>query len=55
MKILDKTLLSFTCDVYPDGHRQMADNDLKHTSKNALKFLEEMELTGGEPQLNRQT
>lgn len=40
IEILDKTLLPFVKDVYPDGHRLMADNDPKHTSKAAARFLE---------------
>ena len=39
--ILDQTLLPFVKSVYPDGHRFMADNDPKHTSKAALTFLED--------------
>ena len=41
MEILVKTLVPFIRDVYPDSHWLMADNDLKHTSKDALMFLEE--------------
>ena len=41
IQILDQTLLPFICDVYPDSHRFMADNDPKHASKAARKFLEE--------------
>ena len=40
-EILDQTLLPFLEEVYPDGHRLMADNDPKHTSKLAQKFLED--------------
>ena len=42
IEILDKTLLPFVKDVYPDGHRLMADNDPKHTctSKGAACFME---------------
>ena len=38
--ILNRTLLPFVRDVYPDGHRVMADNDPKHTSRAAQHFLE---------------
>lgn len=31
--ILQKTLLSFVHEVFPDGHRFMQDNDPKHNSK----------------------
>ena len=39
--ILDQTLIPFVKSVYPDGHRFMADNDPKHTSKAAQSFLVE--------------
>ena len=39
--IIDKTLRPFIEEVYPDGHRLMADNDPKHTSRAAKQFLEE--------------
>ena len=39
--ILDQMLVPFVCSVYPDGHRMMADNDPKHTSRAATSFLEE--------------
>lgn len=38
--ILEKTLIPFIKDVLPDHHRFMADNDPKHTSKDAIAFLE---------------
>ena len=41
VQILDQTLLPFLREVYPDGHRFMQDNDPKHTSKLAQRFLEE--------------
>ena len=41
ISILEQTLLPFIATVYPDGHRLMADNDPKHTSKAAREFLEE--------------
>ena len=34
--ILDSTLLPFVRDIFPDHHRFMQDNDLKHTSRRAL-------------------
>ena len=37
--ILDPTLLPFIRDVFPDSHRFMQDNDLKHGSKLAKEFL----------------
>ena len=39
--VLDQTLLPFLSEVYPDGHRFMADNDPKHTSRVAQGFLED--------------
>ena len=41
MDILEKTLFPFVKDVFPDSHRFMADNDPKHNSKIAKKFLED--------------
>ena len=41
ISILERTLLPFITTVYPDGHRLMADNDPKHTSKAAREFLVE--------------
>ena len=43
ISILEHTLLPFITTVYPDGHRLMADNDPKHTSKAkaAQEFLVE--------------
>lgn len=41
LQILQQTLLPFLEEVYPDGHRLMADNDPKHTSRAAQNFLEE--------------
>ena len=43
--ILEKTLLPFLEKVYPDGHLLMADNDPKHTSNDAKKFLNDHKVT----------
>ena len=43
--ILRQTLLPFLARVYPDGHRFMADNDPKHTSRAAHTFLQENGVT----------
>ena len=37
--ILQYILLPFVNDVFLDGHRLMADNDPKHTSKAAQELL----------------
>jgi len=37
--ILRQTLLPFLAGLYPDGHRFMADNDPKHSSRAAHVFL----------------
>ena len=39
--ILDSALVPFLKDVFPDRHRLMQNNNLKHTSKHAWKFLED--------------
>ena len=38
-EILRKTLLPFISEVYPTNHRFMADNNPKHSSKQAKDFL----------------
>ena len=45
--ILEKTLVPFVEEVYPDHHRFMQDNDPKHTSVHASDFIEDKVLTGG--------
>ena len=42
--VLEKTLLPFIKQVYPDNHRLMADNDPKHTSNEAKQFLTQNEV-----------
>ena len=39
--ILDRAMLPFLHEVYPEGHRFMQDNDPKHISKAAQEFMEE--------------
>ena len=43
-QILDKTLVPFIEDVYPTSHKFMADNDPKHTSRHAQRYLEEKQI-----------
>jgi len=42
--VLEKTLLPFIEQVYPDNHRLMADNDPKHTSNETKQFLTQNEV-----------
>ena len=41
MEILEKTLFPFISDVYPVGHRLMADNNPKHTSGAVQQFVKD--------------
>ena len=47
IQVLEQTLLPFFERAYPNGHRFMANNDPKHTSKAAKDFLEENPSIGG--------
>ena len=40
-KILDQTLMPFINEFYPSSHQFMANNDPKHTSRYAQRYLEE--------------
>lgn len=42
IQVLEHTLFPFLRGVYPDTHQFMADNDPKHTSNAAKKFLLEI-------------
>ena len=44
VNIIGLTLLPFLRDVFPDHHRFMQDNDLKHTSVLGRTFLERNEV-----------
>ncbi|CAF0820676.1 unnamed protein product [Brachionus calyciflorus] len=41
IKILDRNLVPFIHNVFPDGHRLIMDNDRKHVSKETQKWLGE--------------
>ena len=41
---LYKTLVPFIEDVYPTSHKFMADNDPKHTSCHAQRYLKEKQI-----------
>ena len=40
-KILERNLLPFINNVYPDGHRLWQDNDPKHTSNSTKKWMKD--------------
>ena len=37
--ILQRTLIPFITEVYPDGHKFIQDNDPKHKSKRATDYI----------------
>ena len=39
--ILDRTLVPFINEVYPNGHRFVQDNDPKHKCKGVIDFIED--------------
>ena len=43
--ILQRTLIPYIKEVYPDNHRFMQDNDPKHVSKLGQKFLSDNKIT----------
>ena len=43
--ILQRTLIPFIKEVYPDNHQFMQYNDPKHVSKLGQKFLQDNKIT----------
>jgi len=43
--ILDRTIVPFLREAYPDGHRFMQDNDPKHTFRLGKRFLADNHIT----------
>ena len=41
VQILDKTLLPFIKEVFPEGHHFVQDNDPKYCSKHGEKFIQD--------------
>ena len=55
VQILDKTLLTFVEEVFPEGHHFMQDNDPNTVQSVLRSSLRIMESTGGAPLLNLPT